>query len=78
AGRGGGGDRASAGRRLRRHPGPGHDRRKELRPAHRRQAGRRPDLGHRRGRVARHLRAPDLRRQRPGDDPVVGRQEGDH
>ena len=27
---------------------------------------------------ARHLRAPDLRRQRAGDHPVVGRQEGDH
>ena len=52
--------------------------RKELRPASGRQAGCRADIGHRRSRLGRHLRPADLRRQCAGDDPVVGRQEGDH
>ena len=57
-------------------PPPSHG--KNFTPAHRRQAGRRPDLRHHRGRRRRHLRAPDLRRQRAGDGAVVRRQEGDH
>ena len=38
--------------------------RQELHAARRRHAGRRADLGNRRGRSRRHLRAPDLCRQR--------------
>jgi electron transfer flavoprotein alpha subunit len=56
----------------------GHLGRQELRAARRRQAGRRPDLRDRRGRLGRHLHAPDLCRQRAGNRPVLGRQEGDH
>ena len=51
-------------RQLQPHPVPGHRQRQERRAARGRQARRGADQRHHQGRQPRHLRAPDLRRQR--------------
>src|SRR5258705_8572 len=72
--RGGGFDREG----LYPHPRALDLERKEHPAARRRAARRAADLRHRRGRVARHLRAPDLRRQRSRHRQVEGPDQGDH
>jgi hypothetical protein len=71
---------AGAGHRLelQPHPVPGDGRRQERGPARGGQAGRRADQRHQQGRQPRHLRAPDLRRQRHRHGAEQRCHQGDH
>ncbi len=65
-------------RRLRRHRGAGHVDRQECAAARRRIARRDADFRRHRDRLAGHLQAADLCRQRHRDSAVDRRQEGHH
>jgi hypothetical protein len=72
--------RSGAGHRqqLQPHPVPLHRQRQERRAARGRQARRGADLRHHQGRQPRHLRAPDLRRQRDRHRAKQRCHQGDH